>query len=131
MTSYVEKPRKRAVGRLLLTCAAAFGAVAWAAAASAQSLDDQYAYYLTGKCENMNFARGADNVMLPGQAGPDLEAYCSGPPSTAGGQETSGSGGGAAAEQISSPTTSRNGRSRVAASGCARPRPGRQLILPT
>src|SRR6185437_4203571 len=59
---------------------------------------------LTGKCENMNFARGADNVMLPGQAGPDLEAYCSGPPSTAGGQETSGSGGGAAAEQISSPT---------------------------
>jgi uncharacterized protein YhjY with autotransporter beta-barrel domain len=92
-------------GRLLLAGAAVITAVAWAPASRAQSLDDQYAYYLTGKCQNMDFARGPGNVLLPGQAGPDLEAYCSGPPVTAGNQETSGSGGGAAAEQISSPAT--------------------------
>jgi uncharacterized protein YhjY with autotransporter beta-barrel domain len=69
--------------------------------AHAQSLDEQYTYYLTGKCQNMSFARDADNVLLPGQAGPHLQAYCSGPILVAGGNETTSLGGGAAAEQIS------------------------------
>jgi uncharacterized protein YhjY with autotransporter beta-barrel domain len=67
----------------------------------AQSLDEQYTYYLTGKCQNLGFQRDANNVVLPGQAGPHLEAYCSGPIPVAGGNETTSLGGGAAAEQIS------------------------------
>jgi uncharacterized protein YhjY with autotransporter beta-barrel domain len=69
--------------------------------AHAQSLDDQYTYYLTGKCQNMGFQRDADNVLLPGQAGPHLEAFCSGPIAVGGGNETTSLGGGAAAEEIS------------------------------
>jgi uncharacterized protein YhjY with autotransporter beta-barrel domain len=70
--------------------------------ANAQSLDQQYTYYLTGKCQNMGFQRDANNVLLPGQAAPHLESYCSGPIPAAGGNETTSLGGGAAAEQISS-----------------------------
>jgi uncharacterized protein YhjY with autotransporter beta-barrel domain len=69
--------------------------------ANAQSLDEQYAYYLTVKCQNLGFARGDNNVVLPGQAGPHLAAYCSGPVPVAGGTEASGLGGGAT-EEISS-----------------------------
>lgn len=66
-----------------------------------QSLNDQYAYYLTGKCQNLGFTRGPDNVLAPGQAGPQLEAFCSGPPLTGGSSQTSSLGGGATAEEIS------------------------------
>jgi uncharacterized protein YhjY with autotransporter beta-barrel domain len=65
------------------------------------SLDQQYAYYLMGKCQNLGFTRGPNNVVAPGQAGPALAAFCSGPPTTGGVSESSSLGGGAAAEEIS------------------------------
>ena len=68
--------------------------------ARAQSLDEQYAYYLTGKCQNLGFTRGPNNVVAPGQAGPALAAFCSGPPITGGSNQTSSLGGGATAEEI-------------------------------
>ncbi len=37
--------------------------------ADAQSLDEQYTFYLTGKCQQLNFARDASFELLPGQAG--------------------------------------------------------------
>jgi uncharacterized protein YhjY with autotransporter beta-barrel domain len=67
----------------------------------AQSLDEQYAYYLMGKCQNLGFTRGPNNVVVAGQAGPALAAFCSGPPATGGVSETSSLGGGATAEAIS------------------------------
>jgi hypothetical protein len=63
----------------------------------AQTLDEQYAYYLDARCTQMGFARDADRNLLPGQAGPTLEKYCSGLPSTGGGSSTTASGGGAGA----------------------------------
>jgi uncharacterized protein YhjY with autotransporter beta-barrel domain len=45
--------------------------------ASAQSLDDQYLFYLYAKCEEMNFIRNSDGI-LGGQAGPQLFEYCDG-----------------------------------------------------
>lgn len=69
--------------------------------ARAQSLDEQYAYYLTGKCQNLGFTRGPNNVVAPGQAGPALAAFCSGPPITGGSSQSSSLGGGATAEEIS------------------------------
>lgn len=65
------------------------------------SLNDQYAYYLMGKCQNLGFTRGPNNVLTPGQAGPQLAAFCSGPPPTGGVSEASSLGGGATAEEIS------------------------------
>lgn len=44
---------------------------------SAQTLDEQYDIYLPRKCEAMNFARESFEI-LPGQAGPNLFAYCNG-----------------------------------------------------
>jgi uncharacterized protein YhjY with autotransporter beta-barrel domain len=66
-----------------------------------QSLDEQYAYYLTGKCQNLGFTRGPNNVVVPGQAGPALAAFCSGLPITGGSSAASSLGGGATAEEIS------------------------------
>lgn len=65
--------------------------------AGAQTLDEQYAFYLGAKCDEMNFEREGDGVLLPGQAGPRLETYCSGLPPTGGGGSTTASGGGAGA----------------------------------
>jgi hypothetical protein len=62
------------VGLVLLA-----GAALLPCMASAQSLDEQYAFLLNAKCRNMSFARGAGQVLLPGQAGPALTAYCNGP----------------------------------------------------
>ncbi len=45
--------------------------------ATAQTLDEQYLFYLYAKCEEMNFARDGYEI-LPGQAGPQLFAYCNG-----------------------------------------------------
>jgi uncharacterized protein YhjY with autotransporter beta-barrel domain len=76
-------------------------AALWSAACSipaqAQTLDQQYEYYLAGKCQNMGFARDASSALLPGQAGPNLFSFCTGPPLTAGPSESSSSGGGAGA----------------------------------
>jgi uncharacterized protein YhjY with autotransporter beta-barrel domain len=46
-------------------------------ALQAQTLDEQYDIYLPRKCEEMNFARESFEI-LPGQAGPNLFAYCNG-----------------------------------------------------
>ncbi len=92
---------RRTARRLLLLVPMMLGAGFCARSARAQSLDDQYAYYLTGKCQNLGFARDAFNGVLPGQAGPHLQAYCSGPVAVGGGNETTSLGGGAAAEEIS------------------------------
>jgi uncharacterized protein YhjY with autotransporter beta-barrel domain len=91
-------------------CVLAAAAVAlpvWGARAQAQTqaqtlqtLDDQYADYLPGKCQNMGFARDASFNLLPGQAGPHLAAYCSGFPIVSGGQENNSTGGAAGAEDL-------------------------------
>ena len=47
--------------------------------AAAQSLSDQYENYLDAKCARMNFQRDDNANLLPGQAGPHLFSYCTGP----------------------------------------------------
>jgi uncharacterized protein YhjY with autotransporter beta-barrel domain len=91
----------RKLWRVLILGPIALGTGVTGMQAHAQSLDEQYAYYLTGKCQNLGFTRDANNVVLPGQAGPHLAAYCSGPVLVGGGNETTSLGGGAAAEEIS------------------------------
>jgi uncharacterized protein YhjY with autotransporter beta-barrel domain len=46
--------------------------------AQAQSLGDQYAYFLSVKCGSMNFARDSAGNLTAGQAGPLLKQYCDG-----------------------------------------------------
>lgn len=41
------------------------------------SLEGQYIYHLSLRCAEMGFARTSGNVLLPGQAGPRLEQFCS------------------------------------------------------
>lgn len=50
----------------------------WSVAA-AQTLSEQYETYLGEKCQDMNFERGPGSELLPGQAGPNLFAWCTGP----------------------------------------------------
>lgn len=60
------------------------------------TLDQQYDFYLgsiSRRCQNMNFAVDDELVLLPGQAGPRLEAFCSGPPSVGGGGSSNAQGG--------------------------------------
>jgi uncharacterized protein YhjY with autotransporter beta-barrel domain len=60
--------------------------------AAAQSLDGQYAFYLTAKCARLNFDRfegELSNDVVPGQAGPELDAFCSGLPPVGGGTDAS------------------------------------------
>ncbi|MBS0395428.1 MAG: autotransporter outer membrane beta-barrel domain-containing protein [Proteobacteria bacterium] len=71
-----------------------------AAGARAQTLDQQYYFYLINRCEQLGFARDVNQVLLPGQAGPYLDAFCSRPTSGAGGISTAALGGGAAAEEL-------------------------------
>jgi outer membrane autotransporter protein len=54
--------------------------------AAAQSLEEQYAFYLSAACDKLDFERVQDesNALLPGQAGAQLDAYCSRPPPVAG-----------------------------------------------
>jgi uncharacterized protein YhjY with autotransporter beta-barrel domain len=63
----------------------------------AQTLDQQYEYYLEGRCQNMGFARDPSQALLPGQAGPNLFKFCSGPIQVAGPSTSSTLGGAAAA----------------------------------
>lgn len=47
----------------------------------AQTLDEQYEFYLADQCANLNFEiiAGSANELSPGQAGPNLSGYCGGP----------------------------------------------------
>lgn len=75
-------------------------ACAWMADAAAQTLDQQYDFFLSGitrRCQNMNFAVDDELVLLPGQAGPRLQAFCSGPLPVSGGGSANSQGGGAGA----------------------------------
>jgi uncharacterized protein YhjY with autotransporter beta-barrel domain len=64
----------------------------------AQSLEEQYEFYLLGKCDEMNFERDFEANLLPGQAGPALYAFCTGPLDVGGGGGgTSAPGGNAGA----------------------------------
>lgn len=64
--------------------------------AQAQTLDEQYLFYLLDRCANLNFDKDASLNVLPGQAGSRLAAFCSGPPLVGGGGGTTASGGGTA-----------------------------------
>lgn len=73
------------------------GLVAFGAAGplAAQSLDEQYAFYLLEACAEMGFIKdGIDATLLPGQAGPNLTAACNGPPPVGGGESSSAGSGG-------------------------------------
>lgn len=75
-------------------------ACAWLSSATAQTLDEQYDFYLgaiSRRCQNMNFEVDASLILLPGQAGPLLEAFCSGPLPVGGISTTSSQGGGTGA----------------------------------
>ncbi|MDB6089725.1 MAG: hypothetical protein JWN85_2509 [Gammaproteobacteria bacterium] len=78
---------------------AALSAVLFALTARAQTLDQQYDFYLattSERCGNLGFARLAFGELVPGQAGPNLFAYCSGPPLVGGGGGNGSSSGGGA-----------------------------------
>jgi hypothetical protein len=85
-------------GRFVPHIAGLFSAL-FALAAHGQTLDQQYDFFLSTlahRCDNMGFARQGFDELVPGQAGPHLFAYCSGPPIvTGGGGNGSSSGGGA------------------------------------
>jgi uncharacterized protein YhjY with autotransporter beta-barrel domain len=71
-------------------------ACGWISAAGAQSLDDQYDFYLgtiSRRCENMNFAVDDNLVLLPGQASQQLADFCSGPAPVGGISTTASQGG--------------------------------------
>jgi uncharacterized protein YhjY with autotransporter beta-barrel domain len=67
----------------------------------AQTLDEQYEFYLTRKCDKLEFERDPQNIfdIRSDQAGPNLTAYCNGPEIGASGLiiVNTPSGGGAAA----------------------------------
>jgi uncharacterized protein YhjY with autotransporter beta-barrel domain len=65
-------------------------------ASAAQSQDEQYEFFLAGACTNMNFQRDGFFDLLPGQAGPQLTAFCNGPPPVGGGTISNGATGGGA-----------------------------------
>ena len=71
-------------------------ACAWTCVAPAQSLDEQYDFYLgtlSRRCQNMNFDVDDDLNLLPGQASPQLENFCSGLPNVGGGSTNNSQGG--------------------------------------
>lgn len=82
----------KAVGRVLcpgLVCAAVLGLAS--PRTQAQSLEEQYAFYLSAKCTNLQFDRIDGEVfddLVPGQAGAELDAFCSGTPSVGGGSSS-------------------------------------------
>jgi uncharacterized protein YhjY with autotransporter beta-barrel domain len=69
---------------------------------TAQTLDEQYAFYLAEACAEMNFEKdNVDAFLIPGQAGPNLTAQCNGPPPVGGGgTDSNGAGGNARAAGV-------------------------------
>ena len=69
--------------------------------ACAQTLDEQYEYYLANKCKNLNFTRVTGGFLEEGQAEENLSKYCGGPqasiPLPPGSSITANSSGGASA----------------------------------
>lgn len=51
-----------------------------AAPATAQTLDEQYNFYLDRYCDAMGFARNSNGTLVAGQAEPNLESFCRVPP---------------------------------------------------
>lgn len=75
-------------------------ACVWTCAANAQSLDEQYDFFLgtlSRRCQNLNFAVDDNLVVLPGQASQPLADFCSGPPPVGGGATNNSQGGGTGA----------------------------------
>jgi len=84
----------RTLGAALLTCAVA-------APVTAQTLDEQYTFYLAEACEEMRFNRDGFFNLTPGQAGPQLTEQCNGtPPVGGGGSSSTASGNAGAAASI-------------------------------
>ena len=80
--------------------------------ALAQSLEDQYEFYLTAACFELDFERVPDDPgrdLLPGQAGPELDQYCSRLPPTAGpgGTTTATTGSGVSSPDAAAAATRR------------------------
>lgn len=84
-----------------LICLAICAGTASGQTADPRTLDGQYEFYLAHhleRCQNMGFQRDDFGILVPGQAGPLLAAYCSGPPPVGGGSAPpNASGGGAGA----------------------------------
>lgn len=91
--------RRAALCFAVLASGAAGQAVAQA---DPRTLDGQYEFHLahsTERCQNLGFERDDFGELVPGQAGPQLSGYCSGPPPVGGGSappNASGGGTGAA-----------------------------------
>lgn len=82
----------------------AFGVVTFAAATKAQTLNDQYDYYLSSSCEHLNFERVDGNQVAPGLAGANLAKYCGRPQANIpGATGTNSQGGTSAAAGTSAP----------------------------
>jgi uncharacterized protein YhjY with autotransporter beta-barrel domain len=95
----------------------------WIGTAHAQSLDEQYTLFLGAKCDNMNFERDVDAILLPGQAGSTLKAYCDGP-APVGGILGSASNGGISGAGTLSQDDSTARRRREAAQNTSPDAPG-------
>lgn len=68
-----------------------------AEAVSAQTLNEQYDFYLANNCENLNFERVEANQVAPGLAGSNLASYCGRPAANQPGAIGTNSAGGASA----------------------------------
>ena len=64
---------------------------------TAQTLNEQYDYYLANNCENMNFERVDADQVAPGLAGSNLASYCGRPGANQPGAIGTNSAGGASA----------------------------------
>lgn len=84
------KIRKVAARLLCLGLGSATGA-GLVVPATAQSLEEQYAFYLSARCTSLQFERTDGEVpddLVPGQAGTELDAFCSGTPPVGGGSSS-------------------------------------------
>jgi uncharacterized protein YhjY with autotransporter beta-barrel domain len=74
--SYRRRRRGAAAVRALTI--GAVGAGLAAGVTHAQTLDEQYQLFLSQKCSHLGFERDNQFNLLPGQAGPNLTAFCGG-----------------------------------------------------
>lgn len=87
--------RRAAICIVIFASGAAAPAVAQIA--DPRTLDGQYEFYLTHstvRCQGMGFQRDEFATLVPGQAGPLLSEYCSGPPPVGGGSAPPNASGG-------------------------------------